>query len=69
MMIGIKGFSFQYQTEESLEFNTPEDAIKFFNSKGWGMHNFVIRVKLDYNLSFEIDLEEFNTLTDHWFEY
>lgn len=46
----------------------PHALIKLFNSKGYGFHNWVIKIQLnDIGESWtEISLLTFNLLTDNW---
>jgi hypothetical protein len=69
MLLKIKTISFQYDDQESFEFKSPDEAIKFFDGKGWGFHGFVIRVNFEFNLSMQINEEELITLRDNWFNY
>ncbi len=60
-------YSFQYKDEESLEFATAKEAIKFFNQRGWGMHNWVIRytsIIVGSRHTIQLTLPEFNIATD-----
>ena len=59
-------FNSKYGTPEELEFSTPECAIKYFNNKGYGMHNWDITVMLDFGVETKISLDTFNDLTDYW---
>ena len=36
-------YSFQYQDQEPVNCKTARLAVKYFDNKGWGFHNFVIR--------------------------
>jgi len=48
--------------------NNPHSLIKLFDSKGYGFHNWVIKIQLnDIGKSWtEISLLTFNLLTDNW---
>lgn len=36
-------YTFRYKfDQEVMEFDRPSDAIKHFDARGWGFHNFII---------------------------
>jgi hypothetical protein len=55
-------------TGDRLSFDTPNAAIDHFQSKGYGMWNWTIKVTFDdrYKSEVEIPLLMFNYITDHW---
>lgn len=71
-MFTIKGFFFVHlNTGSFVRRSNPYDAIEYFESKGWGMHNFTIKVLLEStgvhdNAECDITLAMFNYLTDTW---
>jgi hypothetical protein len=64
----IVRFYFTYRDEDGnpLSYNTPDEAIKDFNKRGYGMHNFTIMVLFDNESHAYIPLSMFNYLTDNW---
>ena len=62
----IDYFTFQYKEETPLNFSSPDKAIKYFNVKGWGMHNWSINITFTNGKSTPIKLLMFNYLTDNW---
>jgi hypothetical protein len=65
-------FHFTHRDDNNvLSYNTPDEAVKDFNKKGYGMHNWIIRVvfsnsDMNGNTSCTINLVMFNYLTDNW---
>ena len=70
----ILEFIFISNTDNTvLKFSSPKDAIRHFTSKGYGMHNWRIKVILtefdmNGNNSCQINLALFNYFTDNWIE-
>lgn len=69
----IAGFKFTWKKDnkDSLQFNTPKEAINFFTSKGYGIHNWNIEIILQNTSNLMISrtpatLHMFNYLTDNW---
>ncbi len=66
----MKILSFMFKSNDGilLSFITPADAIKYFTSKGYGMHNWSITVQFDdiYESISSISLLVFNYITDNW---
>ena len=69
MKLQIKEFVFKRpQDGIRLPFETPDEAITYFNKKGYGMHNWEILVIFNdmYETHTVISLIMFNYITDHW---
>lgn len=49
---------------EEIEFGSAKEAVKHFNSKGYGMDNWTIIVCLEYGIEKSISLNTFNKLYD-----
>ena len=63
----IKKFTFEYrQTSDEYSFPTPQEAIDYFNSKGYGMRNWNIFIEFEDGNHTSIELRMFNYLTDNW---
>lgn len=63
-------FTFERDTDSAYDlliFYTPQEAIKYFESKGYAMSNWTITMTVDTGVYFvdtEIELITFNVLTD-----
>ena len=65
MKIKFLIFESRVDTDE-YSFINPQDAIDFFNKRGYGMHNWNIFIQFEDNNHTSIELRMFNYITDNW---
>jgi hypothetical protein len=63
----ILSFKFEYRGEV-LDFTTPQNAVQYFNHKGYGMWNWQISAEYEPMTFTPIALRTFNYFTDVWNE-